>query len=72
MANNTNESTEWAQFALQAPGTNGASSNWNLADSTCDGSFKTDVIYRIDPPAADPSMSNQPEPSLLVAIIPTS
>ena len=56
VANNTTEISEWAQFTLQLPNIDGASNNWNYADPTCDGSFKTDVVYRIDPPAADPSM----------------
>jgi alpha-tubulin suppressor-like RCC1 family protein len=42
------DSGEYALFQLGAPGDDGASVNWNLADPTCDGSFKDDgVVHTI-------------------------
>jgi hypothetical protein len=39
---------EYAMFQLGAPGDDGASSNWDLSDPTCDGSFKDDgVVHTI-------------------------
>lgn len=39
---------EYAMFQLGAPGDDGASTNWDLADPTCDGSFKDDgVVHTI-------------------------
>ena len=44
----TNDTGEYAMFQLGAPGDDGASTNWNLADPTCDGSFKDDgVVHTI-------------------------
>ena len=42
------ENNEYAMFQLGAPGDDGASTNWTLADPTCDGSFKDDgVVHTI-------------------------
>ena len=42
------DNNEYAMFQLGAPGDDGASTNWTLADPTCDGSFKDDgVVHTI-------------------------
>jgi hypothetical protein len=44
----TNDTGEYVMFQLGAPGDDGASSNWDLSDPTCDGSFKDDgVVHTI-------------------------
>jgi hypothetical protein len=51
------ESVEWAQFEVQTAGADGSTTDWTLADPTCDGSFKTSAVYSIDntAPTATPT-----------------
>jgi hypothetical protein len=35
------EPVEWTQFEVQSAGVDGSTTDWTLADPTCDGSFKT-------------------------------
>ena len=65
------ESTEWAYFELAPPTKEGSSpyfnssyavtgGNWELADPTCDNSFKNGVVYSMTDLGPTPTPSNTP------------
>lgn len=63
------EPVEWAQFEVQTAGTDGSTTDWTLADPTCDGSFKTSAVYSINntaptaTPTETPTKTHTPLPT---------
>ena len=65
---------EYVMFQLGAPGDDGASTNWDLSDPTCDGSFKDDgVVYTITnlEPTATPTNTATHTPTNTATYTPT-
>ena len=69
----TNDTGEYVMFQLGAPGDDGASSNWDLSDPTCDGSFKDDgVVHTITNLAPTATNTATPTHTFTPTFTPTS